>query len=162
MHGGVLLRVPVRLGWLCTGLAVLFPAGFVGVANAQTVDYFATPWVVAPIPSESTNPTSSAVPTNAVPNQRPSSYSNLYAQSLAASAGNTAPLQYVFNLGVDEVATDNVAESDSGRKADLGSLFSAGGTVTADTARLTGILSATADYEHYIEDTDLDHFSEYA
>jgi uncharacterized protein (PEP-CTERM system associated) len=67
-----------------------------------------------------------------------------------------------FSAGIDEIATDNVAETETHRVSDLGSLFSAGTTVTADTARFSGALSGTGVYRRNINDTGQNEFSEYA
>lgn len=162
MHRGNLSRV--QTGRACVAAAALAVTFLqtAGTASAQTVDYFATPWVVEPLPTENINPSTNASPISPSPAQKPNTYSGLYAQSLATSASNAPAVQYMFNLGVDEIATDNVAESDTDRKADLSSLFSAGATVTADTARLNGVLAATGYYERNVVDTGLDRFSEYA
>ncbi len=161
MHGGNVLQVQTGRG--CAGivaLAIVFLQAPGDTASAQTADYFETPWVVAPLPSNSTNLSTTPSQNSSAPAQ--SARSSLYAQSLATSSSNAPPVQYMFNLGVDEIATDNVAESDTDRKADLSSLFSAGATVTADTARLNGVLAATGYYERNVVDTELDRYSEYA
>jgi uncharacterized protein (PEP-CTERM system associated) len=160
MHWGKLLRVLGGRGCVAiVTLAVTCLQMSGGTARAQTVDYFATPWVVAPSPSQTGNAESTAAPSVTMPAQRSSSYSSLYAQTFAA---NPPPVLYVFNLGVDEIATDNIAETETARKSDLSSIFSAGTTITAQTARLSGVLAATGFYQRNIVDTDLDQFSEYA
>lgn len=135
-------------------------AGFTVAARAQTEDYFATPWIVAPLPpSSSPSATSSA---SASPTAQSGIRSNMYSQAIASSAPPAPPVIYSFDVGVDEIATDNVAESENDRVADLGSLFSAGGTITADSERLTGVLSATGTYRRDLNDTQQDQFSEFA
>jgi len=129
-------------------------------AHAQTADYFATPWVVAPILPEVSNPGAPA--TTPIAPLRSGATSNLYAQALATQAETAPPVQYSLNIGIDETGTDNIGETESHRIADLSSSISAGGTVAADTQRLSGVLTATGVYQRNIVDTDLNQFSEYA
>jgi uncharacterized protein (PEP-CTERM system associated) len=135
--------------------------GFQRTSEAQTADYFATPWVVAPLPPQETNPGAPQSSSSVTLSPKTGTGSNLYAQTLAAAAPDAPPVLYVFNLGVDEIGTDNVAASERDRQADLGSFFSTGATITADTARLFGVLSATGVYQHNIVDTGLDQFTAY-
>jgi uncharacterized protein (PEP-CTERM system associated) len=127
-------------------------------AQAQTVDYFSTPWIFSPLP-----PNGASNPQNEVPSggRTNGGNSSLYARSQAQSEPNAPPWIFTANLGIDEIATDNVAETKDGRIADLGSLLSAGASVSADSTRLYGILSATAVYRRQLEDTALDGFSGY-
>lgn len=141
-------------------LALVLPFGPGRPACAQTEDYFATPWIVAPLPAESAGAApSSASPSNAAP--RAGGTSNLYGQALANAAPGAPPFLYSLNFGIDEIATDNVAETETNRMADLSSLFSAGATLSANSARLTGVVSASGLYRRNINDTSLDQFSEY-
>jgi len=87
--------------------------------------------------------------------------SGLYARAQSQSEVNAPPWTLSEHVGIDEIATDNVGDSQDNRGADLGSLFSAGATATANTARLNGILSATGVYRQDLEDTTLDRFSAY-
>jgi uncharacterized protein (PEP-CTERM system associated) len=128
-------------------------------AHAQTVEYFVTPWVVAPnatqgATSTGNSTTSSEHTTNA--------YSNLYKQALEQEQNVSAPpILYTLNAGIIGIATDNISEANADAKGDLASLVSLGGTVTADTVRLNGILAMTGYYRHNVVDTDLDQLSEY-
>ncbi|HTW30831.1 MAG TPA: hypothetical protein VMD76_04080, partial [Candidatus Sulfotelmatobacter sp.] len=146
-------------------LAALLAAGLAvcsgRAARAQTANYFATPWIVAPIAPRVSTPPGSApsAPVAAVPTP---GTSNLYNQALAPSQTGTPPVVYTINLGVDEIATDNVYETQSNRVPDLTSLFSAGGTVSADTERVSGLVTLTGLYRRNINDTNFDEFSEYA
>jgi len=143
------------------GAAALLSLGSQLPCEAQTAGYFATPWVVAPLSQEVTNPGTPQVPSSAVPPLGTGVASNLYAQATAAATPNAPPVQYVFNAGVDEIGTDNIALTEVDRQADLSSLLSAGATVSADTARLSGIISATGVYQRNIVDTGLDQFNAY-
>jgi hypothetical protein len=130
-------------------------------AHGQTEDYFATPWVVAPsLPQAGAGTTNTATSTTPKPTSQ-GSRSNLYSQSLASSAPSAPPVLYTFNVGIDEIATDNVAETQSNHVSDVTSLFSAGTTITADTERFSGVLSATGFYQREINETALDQFSEF-
>jgi hypothetical protein len=66
-----------------------------------------------------------------------------------------------FNAGIDEVATDNIAESYADRMNDLTSVFSLGTSITADTQHLSGIIAATGTYQRNIVDTSQDQFAGY-
>jgi hypothetical protein len=135
--------------------------GFQCQAQGQTVDYFSTPWIVAPLP-----PNTSSAPQNGLANggggtASPGAYSTLYSHAMAQSAPNAPPWSLTANLGIDEIATDNVEDTAQGRTADLGSLFSAGIVGTADSTRLSGIISATGVYRRDTSDAALDGFSGY-
>jgi hypothetical protein len=158
------LRVPPQHRRCATAavsiaLAIAFASG--RAANAQTDDYFATPWVVAPVPSQITNPGAPGTTSASVAPSSTRSSSNLYSQALANQAPSAPPVLYSLNIGIDEIGTDNIADTETDRKADLSSLFSAGGTITADTERLSGVLAATGIYQRDIRDTSLDQFSGY-
>ena len=119
-------------------------------ALAQTADYFATPWIAPATES----------PDNVGSSSR-NAYSGLYARAQAQAEPNAPPWTLSEHLGIDEIATDNVADSQDNRGADLGSLFSAGAIATANTVRLNGVFSATGVYRQDLEDTALDRFSAY-
>lgn len=159
---GTRRRVPRRCG--LSAIVVVAPALVLTSAFqvcAQTEDYFGAPWVVAPLPSQISNPGEPAgTPAPASPS-RPGGTFSLYAQALANQQPSAPPILYSFNLDIDEIGTDNIAESESHRTADLSSLFSAGGAITADTKRLSGELAATGVYQRNIVDTDLDQFTAY-
>jgi len=87
--------------------------------------------------------------------------SSLYGQIQAQSSAAAPPWILTEYAGVDEIATDNVNFTSVARQADLGSLFSAGGILTTDSARVTGILSLTGAYRRQIVDSALDHFLVY-
>ena len=125
-------------------------------AAAQTEDYFGVPWVVAPLPSQVTNPGAPGV--TSTPGAGASS---LYTQALANREPAAPPILYSFNLGIDEIGNDNIGESNAHRMADLSSLFSAGGAITADTRRFSGALAATGVYQKNLNDSELDQFTEY-
>jgi uncharacterized protein (PEP-CTERM system associated) len=110
---------------------------------AQTVDKFLAPQIAPQ------NPNSGA------------GTSSLYGQLLTQSATSAPPWILTENVGVDEITSDNVGFSSVHRQPDLGSLFSAGGILTADSVRVTGILALTGVYRRQIEDTALNHFSAY-
>jgi uncharacterized protein (PEP-CTERM system associated) len=154
--------VPRRCGrsaiWIVAP-ALALTSAFQFQACAQTDDYFATPWVVSPLPSQITNPGAPGVAPAPVPLSRGTS--SLYTQAVANHEPSAPPVLYSFSLGIDEIGTDNVGESETHRTADLSSLFSVGGVITADTERLTGELAATGVYERNIVDADLDQFTEY-
>ena len=126
-------------------------------ASAQTVDYFITPWVVAPLGS----PTAIGPADIIIPPGAPSPYSNLYNRVVAQSSITAPPFLFSTNIGIDEIATDNVAAVHDDQQADLGSLFSLGETISADSVRLKGVLSVTGFYRHNLIDSDLDQASEY-
>ncbi len=143
-----------------TGIAAFaVSAGF--EARAQTEDYFSTPWVLAPVVPQTTTPGTSSTGAGTGTSTQAGSRSNLYNQAIAASAVSAPPVIYSFNLGIDEIATDNVTDSATDRMKDLGSLFSAGTTVAADTERFSGTLAATGTYRKNINDTALDQFEGY-
>lgn len=134
-------------------------------AHAQTADYFSTPWIVAPTPANQSNATQTNAPPNGEPsgagNVSPGGHSGLYARLQAQAAPNAPSWTLTEHVGIDEIATDNTTGGSSDRTADLASLFSAGGTATADTSRLTGILTATGLYRRAINNTGSDGFSGY-
>jgi len=127
-------------------------------AQAQTVDYFSTPWIISPAPPNASNGQANGLPAG---NRSPGAHSDLYAQVTAQAAQNAPPWGLTENIGIDEIATDNVGETENNRVADLSSLFSAGAVATADSTRLNGILSVTGLYRRNIKDTGLDGFSGY-
>jgi uncharacterized protein (PEP-CTERM system associated) len=135
-------------------------SGFCIAAHAQTADYFATPWIVGPGTGETAGSQSNG--NFSATGSATSSRSNLYAQQLASSVPIAPPVIYNFDVGIDEIATDNVAELESHRIPDLSSLLSAGLSVSANTPRLTGVFAGTGFYRQNINDTDLNQFSEYA
>lgn len=135
--------------------------GFQCRAQSQTVDYFSTPWIVAPLPPNTSNGPQNGLANGGGATGSPGAYSTLYSHAMAQSAPNAPPWSLTENLGIDELATDNVADSSSDRTADLGSLFSAGVVGTADSTRLSGIISATSVYRRDTSDAALDGFSGY-
>jgi hypothetical protein len=135
--------------------------GFQYKAQAQTVDYFSTPWIVAPLPPNTGNAPQSGVSNGGGGTESPGAYSTLYSHAMAQSAPNAPPWSLTENLGIDELATDNVQDTSKDRTADLGSLFSAGIMGTADSTRLSGIISATGLYRCDTSDATLDGFSGY-
>lgn len=146
-----------RERWVLTVVSAAACVALPKIAPAQTADYFATPWFFNP----ATGAAGAQTPGSAN-SQAPAPRSNLYAQSVAAATTYAPPLLYSFNMGIDEVATDNVAETESHRQADLGSLFSVGTSLAANTERLTASLAATGFYRQNINDTQLNQFSEFA
>lgn len=172
------MRIRNREYWLAAAVCSAFVPDPLGAAQAQTADYFATPWLGVPTqtaPNAPTSPNASSSPnapsSASTPSTAPASEaasgqtgatSSLYEQSLASAQPTAPPVLVVFNAGIDEIATDNVAETESDRVPDLSSLFSAGATVTSDSSHFTGVLSGTGFYRRNINDTGLDQFSEYA
>jgi uncharacterized protein (PEP-CTERM system associated) len=129
-------------------------------AQAQTVDYFETPWVVQTPAPVGENTESGGLSIDATPSQ-PKPSSNLYTQLAAASNVSSPPVLVSFNAGIDEVATDNVAEADTDRKADLMSIFSLGTSISADTQLLSGTIAGTGTYQRNIVDTSENQFAGY-
>lgn len=125
-----------------------------GSVGAQTVDYFSTPWLVAPLQPNSQGESQLGQPVNRVG-------SNIYSRASAQASPAAPPWSLAENLGIDELVTDNVRETENGRTGDLGSLISAGVIGSADTARLTGVLSATGVYRRQLVDSALNGFSGY-
>jgi uncharacterized protein (PEP-CTERM system associated) len=169
------LRIRNRAYGLAAAVCSAFAANASGAAYAQTADYFATPWLGVPTqqPPTTTFASPNGSPQTAIPTPVPAPapeatanqtgvLSNLYAQSLAAAQPAAPPVLVTFNAGIDEIATDNVAETETNRVSDLSSLFSLGTTVTSDSSRFTGALSGTGVYERNINDAGLDQFTEYA
>ncbi len=147
-----------------------FAPNLMAAADAQTADYFTAPpdvpaqpvTNILPLPSQPPAGTQQTTPAPELAGGQIGSDSNLYAQSLAAAQPNTPPVLITFNAGIDEIATDNVAETRADRQSDLSSLFSAGATLSGDSTRFTGVLSGTGIYQRNINDQGLDQFSEYA
>jgi uncharacterized protein (PEP-CTERM system associated) len=135
--------------------------GFQYKAQAQTVDYFSTPWIVSPLPPNGGNASQIILSNGGGGTGSPGAYSTLYSHAAAQSAPNAPPWSLTENLGIDELATDNVGETSGDRVADLGSLFSAGLVGTADSTRLSGIISATGVYRRDINDGTQNGFSGY-
>src|ERR1700722_10066821 len=163
------LRIRNREYWFAGVALCAFVAISVNAVYAQTADYFATPWLgVSTQPGNGVPPPPNALPapgptppTPATAGEDAATISNLYAQSLASAQPAAPPVLITFNAGIDEIATDNVAETESDRVADLSSLISAGATVTSDSSRFRGVLSGTGFYRRNINDTGQDQFSEY-
>ena len=93
--------------------------------------------------------------------QSPGAYAHIYNHSVAQLEPAAPPFLFSAHAGVDEIATDNVAETATNRQADLASLFSLGADMSADSTRFDGIVSATGVYRRNIEDTSLNEFSGY-
>ncbi len=118
-----------------------------GGANAQTADYFGSPWLG----------TSNMQGAEETGTYAPGLYARLQGQ-----LGAPAPAWYLSeHVGVDEIVTDNSGNYGGDRNIDLGSLFSAGFVATADTPRLNGIFSATGIYRREINDAALNRFGGY-
>ncbi|MGH6878580.1 MAG: hypothetical protein ACREHV_14555, partial [Rhizomicrobium sp.] len=147
------------------GAAAILSAGLLhGLAIpalAQTVDYFSTPWIIAPLQPNGANNTESGLSAGGQSGNRSPGASDLYSREAAQLAPNAPPWTLTENVGIDEIATDNIAETEFNRTADIESLASAGVVATADSTRLNGILSATGVYQRDIKDTTLDGFSGY-
>ncbi len=79
--------------------------------------------------------------------------SSLYNRAQEALEPAAPPFLFSGSAGLNEILTDNGAETDSNREFDASSLFSLGATVTADTPRLSGIVSGTATYRVSAEGT---------
>jgi uncharacterized protein (PEP-CTERM system associated) len=135
-------------------------ANFGEDAQAQTADYFATPWVVSPMASPGNSQSSNGAD-EAGAKKSPGIYADIYERTTAQDDPNAPPWTLSEHLGIDEIATDNIALAKTNRQADLSSLFSAGAIATAESSRLNGILSATGVYRRNIEDEGLDGFSGY-
>jgi hypothetical protein len=143
----------------CAALAVAAAIGVEGAAQAQTEDYFNTPWIGA---EKASNATSGAGATQSgAGNDLGPSVSSLYGRVQAQSQQNSLPWRVSEHVGIDEILTDNSDDTANDRTVDLGSLFSAGLTATADTPRLNGIFSATGIYRREIENTSLNRFGGY-
>jgi predicted porin len=139
-------------------------------AHAQTSDYFATPWELQPEAVQQQN--TPTLPANAprgglaatsktVQAFAPSSYSNLY--GFSTEAGNPRSPAWIFepHIGVTEILTDNVFETKSDKQADLITDLSAGVTIRADTAHLTGLLDYDGVLQRYLHAKELNDFSQY-
>jgi uncharacterized protein (PEP-CTERM system associated) len=154
--GAVIAQVVLVAAAMLTGAATS--------AGAQTIEYFGTPWIYEPmnlLPGQSlgTGPAGASLPTGV---QGPTAYSNLF--GFATQIGDpVAPAwQFTPRFGVNEIATDNVEETYFNRQADLTSQLYGGFLIGADTSHLTGILDYTGVFQKNINDTDLDHFSNFA
>ena len=133
-------------------------------ANAQSVQYFGTPWIFEPVnvlPGQTTGtgPAGASLPTNI---RAPTAYSNIF--GFATQVGDPAAPAWQFTprFGVDEVLTDNVRQSYYGRQEDLSSQVYGGLLIGADTAHLTGLLDYTGVLHENINDSTQDHYSNYA
>jgi hypothetical protein len=91
---------------------------------------------------------------------QPASTSALYDQQEAAEDPNAPAWTITPTFGLDEIATDNVAETHDPQK-DIESLASLDTVISADTPHLVGILDANGIYRHNINDQRLDKFTEY-
>jgi uncharacterized protein (PEP-CTERM system associated) len=142
-----------------TAAAVMTAAA--GRAQAQTVDYFSTPWIAQPGTANPNGGAGSESPSSGGAGTPSAISSGLYARAQAQSSPNARPWNFSAHVGIDEIATDNPEDSASDRTIDLASLFFAGITASADTARLNGILSATGLYRQDLEESSLDRFAGY-
>jgi hypothetical protein len=111
-------------------------------AEAQTAGYF------------------SGLPSPAATTQGASG-SQLYNASRAILQPNAPPVLFSANIGVDGILTDNAEQTNGDRERDFSSVFSAGGTLTADTVRFNGLLSATATYQAYVNNSQFDQWAGY-
>lgn len=89
------------------------------------------------------------------------SNSQLYNASRAILQPNAPPMLFSANIGVDGILTDNAEQTAGDRERDFSSVFSAGGILTADTVRFSGLLSATATYQAYANNSQFDQWAGY-
>ncbi len=156
----------MRARWRQYGVAAAFAAltfapGCESAATAQTLEYFSAPLARQPASPNETDEGRQNGTERAGDAYYGRRLSNLYEQALAQSRTTAPPWLLTEHVGVDEVFTDNVEGATSHERSDLGSLFSAGGTLTGDTPYLRGIVAATGTYRRYINDTGLDRVSGY-
>jgi hypothetical protein len=134
---------------------MLIPSGEY-TASAQMLEYFSAPQAA---PQNPGNQTAGQAPSSQQTNPYGAGTSSLYGQIQSQSAAAAPPWILTEHVGIDEIATDDIDFPLAGRRqADLGSLFSAGGTLTADSVRVYGILSLTGIYRRQVEDSAINGF----
>lgn len=132
-------------------------AGGGNAALAQTVEYFSVPQFVPQNPNSQTTGEAPFPGSSQETSPYGAGTSSLYGQYLAQSAASAPPWLLTEHVGINEVATDNVNyPSPSPRQADLSSLFSAGGILTADSDHVYGTLALTGVYRLQAVESHLD------